>query len=152
MALELGEPVTVFDRDPKRCRKVLATFGLPVDSLRVLEKRLPYPDYLAEMTRHKIVLQADRSAVPGQVAGDALLCRMPCVGGDGAIERLAYAATCGHGRSLGELKNLAAELLRDPDFYATTVIESQRQAREKLSYEAVASQLQQFFKSLAHPA
>jgi hypothetical protein len=118
----------------------------------VLEKRLPYPDYLAEMTRHKIVLQADRSAVPGQVAGDALLCRMPCVGGDGAIERLAYAATCGHGRSLGELKNLAVELLRDPDFYTTTVIESQRQARGKLSYEAIASQLQQFFKSLAHPA
>lgn len=152
MALELGEPATVFDGDPKRCRKVLATLGLPVDSLRVLEKQLPYPDYLAEMTRHKIVLQADRSAVPGQVAGDALLCRMPCVGGDGAIERLAYAATCGHGRSLGELKNLTAKLLRDPDFYAATVIESQRQAREKLGYEAVASQLQQFFKSLARSA
>ena len=40
--------------------------------------------------RHKIVLQADKSAVPGQVAGDALLCRMPCVGGDGAIDRLAF--------------------------------------------------------------
>jgi hypothetical protein len=77
---------------------------------------------------------------------------MPCVGGDGAIERLAYAATCGHGRSLGELKNLTAKLLRDPDFYAATVIESQRQAREKLGYEAVASQLQQFFKSLARSA
>ena len=152
MALELGEPVTVFDRDPKRCRKVLATFGLPIDSLRVLERRLPYRDYLAEMSRHKIVLQADRSAVPGQVAGDALLCRMPCVGGDGAIDRLAFGRTCDHGHSLGELKDTAARLLRDPDFYSATVVESQRQAREKLSYEAVASQLQQFFKSLAHPA
>lgn len=42
------------------------------------------------MARHKIVLQLDRSHVPGQVAGDALLCRIPCVGGDGAIERITF--------------------------------------------------------------
>ncbi len=149
MALELGEPVTVFDRDPKRCRKVLAAFGLPVDSLRVREQRLPYRDYLTEMSRHRIVLQADRSAVPGQVAGDALLCRMPCVGGDGAIDRLAFGATCGYGRSLGELKEIAARLLHDPDFYSATVAESLRQAGARLSYEAVAGQLERFFKSLA---
>ena len=152
MALELGGPVTVFEKDPRGCRKVLAALGRPTDSLRVLEQRLPYRDYLAEMSRHKIVLQADLSAVPGQVAGDALLCRMPCVGGDGAIDRLAFGRTCGHGRSLGELKDLVAGLLHDPDFYAATVAESQRQARERLSYEAVASQLQQFFKSLARSA
>ncbi len=152
MALELGGPVTVFEKDPRGCRKVLAALGHPTDSLRVLEQRLPYRDYLAEMSRHKIVLQADRSAVPGQVAGDALLCRMPCLGGDGAIDRLAFGRTCGDNHSLGELKDTAARLLRDPDLYSATVAESQRQAREKLSYEAVASQLEQFFKSLAHSA
>lgn len=149
LALRLDQPVTVFDEDPRRCRKVLAALGLADDELRILEKRLPYQDYLAEMARHKIVLQADKSAVPGQVAGDALLCRMPCVGGDGAIDRLAFPAICGHGRSLGELGELAARLLRDPAFYSETVAASQEEARTRVSYAAVAAQLDSFFKGLA---
>ena len=121
MAAGMGEPITVFDKEPKRCRRILGALGVAPDSLRILEKRLPYRDYLAEMARHKIVLQADKSSVPGQVAGDALLCRLPCVGGDGAIDRLAFPATCGYGRSLGELAGLAARLLREPNFYAEIV-------------------------------
>ena len=149
LALSLGEPVTVFDEDSRRCRKVLSALGLPAGALRILERRLPYRDYLAEMARHKIVLQIDKSAVPGQVAGDALLCRLPCVGGDGAIDRLAFPATCGHGRSLGELRDLASRLLRDPEFYRATVTASQAEARKHVGYEAVAEQLHSFFKSLA---
>jgi hypothetical protein len=110
---------------------------------------LLYGEYLTEMSRHRIVLQADRSAVPGQVAGDALLCRMPCVGGDGAVDRLAFAASCGYGRSLGQLKEIAARLLHDSDYYSATVAESRRQAGARLSYEAVAGQLERFFKNLA---
>lgn len=149
LALGLGEPVTVFDEDPRRCRKVLAALGLPLDALRILERRLPYRDYLAEMARHKIVLQADKSAVPGQVAGDALLCRMPCVGGDGAIDRLAFPATCGYGRSLGQLRELASRLLRDSAFYSATVTAAEEEARQRVSYAAVATQLQSCFGDLA---
>lgn len=152
LAFELGEPVTVFDEDPRRCRKTLAALGVETTSLRVLERRLPYPDYLAEMARHRIVLQADKSAVPGQVAGDALLCRLPCVGGDGAVNRLAFAATCGSGRSLGELKELATRLLQKADFYSATVEASQKEARARLGSEAVARQLEKFFSSLSSPA
>jgi hypothetical protein len=148
LALGLGEPVTVFDEKPRRCRKVLKALGLPESLLRVIEQRLPYRNYLAEMARHKIVLQADKSAVPGQVAGDALLCRMPCVGGDGAVDRLVVPASCGYGRSLGELKELAARLLREPDFYEETVVQSQALARDRLSFEAVAPQLAAFFARL----
>ena len=148
LALGLGEPVTVFDEDAKRCRKILAALGVPHDSLRILQKRLPYHDYLAEMARHKIVLQADKSGVPGQVAGDALLCRLPCVGGDGAIERLAFPATCGHGRSLGELRELAARLFREPSLYEAIVAQSQALARERLSFQAGARQLAEFFQQL----
>lgn len=150
LALGLGEPVTVFDEDPRRCRKVLSALGLPIEALRILERRLPYRDYLAEMARHKLVLQTDKSAVPGQVAGDALLCRMPCVGGDGAIDRLAFPATCGHGRSLGELSELASRLLRDPAFYSAAVAAAQEKAREGISYAAVAGRLNSFFGSLAN--
>jgi hypothetical protein len=146
IASGLGEPVTVFDTDPKRCRRILTALGVPRDSLRILEKRLPYRDYLAEMARHRIVLQADKSAVPGQVAGDALLCRLPCVGGDGAIERLAFSATCGHGRSLGELQEMAARLCREPSFYEEIVVQSQALARARLSFQAVARQLAEFFQ------
>ncbi len=146
LALSLGEPVTVFDEDPRRCRKVLSALGLSLAALRILERRLPYRAYLAEMARHKIVLQADKSAVPGQVAGDALLCRLPCVGGDGAIDRLAFPATCGLGRSLGELRDLASQLLRDAKFYSATVAASQTEARKRVGYEAVALQLEQFYE------
>ena len=148
LALSLGEPVTVFDEDSRRCRKVLSALGLTLGALRILERRLPYRDYLAEMAGHKIVLQADRSAVPGQVAGDALLCRLPCVGGDGAIDRLAFPATCGHGRSLGELRDLAARLLRDVSDYEKIVAQSQQFARDRLSFEVIARQLADFFTEL----
>ena len=149
LALQLGEPVTIFDQDKGRTKKIFSALGLPVEALRVLRKRLPYRDYLAEVSRHRIVVQADRSAVPGQVAGDALLCRMPCVGGDGAIDRIAFPATCGFGRSLGELSEIARRLLHDNSFYAANVAESQKQARAKLAFEVVAQQLAQFFARVA---
>ena len=145
LALGLDEPVTVFDENPARCRKLLGELGLPVDALRILKRRLPYRDYLAEMTRHKIVLQADKSSVPGQVAGDALLCRMPCVGGDGAIDRIAFPETAGYGRSLGELSELSTRLLGDANFYAEIVAGSQEQGCERLGFEPIASQLAKFF-------
>lgn len=148
MALGLGEPVTVFDENPRRCRKVLEALGLSLGALRLIERRLPYRDYLAEMARHKIVLQADQSAVPGQVAGDALLCRMPCLGGDGAIDRLGFPESSGLGRSLGELGNLAERLLRDDSFYSATVAASQEAARKTVSYDVVAAQLRKFFGEL----
>lgn len=148
LAAGLGEPITVFDEEPKRCRKILDALGLPRPALRILERRLPYRDYLAEIARHRIVLQADRSAVPGQVAGDALLCRLPCVGGDGATERIVFPETCGHGRSLGELAALAARLLREDEFYEQTVAQSQRLAQTQLSFAVVARQLENFFARL----
>jgi len=148
IALGLGEPVTVFDGNPRRCRKLVEALGLPAGPLRVITRRLTYRDYLAEMAQHKIVLQADKSAVPGQVAGDALLCRIPCVGGDGAIDRLGFPKTCGFGRSLGELSELARQLLRDRNFYRQIVAEAQEQAQAQLSFNAVSAQLADFFGAL----
>jgi hypothetical protein len=145
LALSLGEPVTTFDEDPQRCRKVLSSLGEPLDQLRILEQRLPYRAYLAEMAHHKIVLQADKSAVPGQVAGDALLCHLPCVGGDGAIDRLAFPRICGHGRSLDELRDISSRLLGDERYYEEIVAESQQLARERVSFETVAQQLTEFY-------
>ena len=147
LAFGLGDPVTTFDEDPRHCRKVLSALGQPADALRILERRLPYRAYLTEMARHKIVLQADKSAVPGQVAGDALLCRLPCVGGDGAIDRLAFPRLCGYGRSLGELRDIAVRLLGDAKFYREVIDESQQLARELLSLKKKKKELTQFYAS-----
>ena len=61
---------------------------------------------------------------------------------------LPFPTTCGYGRSLGELADLAAHLLREPEFYEQTVAQSQQLARERLSFEIVACKLRKFFASL----
>jgi hypothetical protein len=117
----------------------------PKEKLRLIEKWKLYRDYLRDIARHKIVLQLDRSNVPGQVAGDALLCRIPCVGGDGAIERIAFSKTCGEGRTINEIASMALDLLKNAELREAVVTESQERARDRLSFEAVRSQLANFF-------
>jgi hypothetical protein len=95
-------------------------------------------------------LQLDRSHVPGQVAGDALLCRIPCVGGDGAIERIAFSKTFGTGRTISEIASMALDLLKNADLRAAIVAESQERALEHLSFQTVRSQLAKFFAQIAH--
>ena len=141
------EPVTVFDYDGRRGARLLSEIGFGADKLRVCTKKLAYPDYLREMARHKIVLQLDASFVPGQVAGDALLCRVPCVGGNGAIDRLAFPETCGLGRSIAELQETALRLLTDRGFYRSTIASLIPAASKILGFEIVARQLAEFFCS-----
>jgi len=71
------EPVTAVNLDGYKGRRLLGELNFPEGKLRLIEKWKTYPDYLRDVARHKIVLQLDRSHVPGQVGGDALLCRIP---------------------------------------------------------------------------
>jgi hypothetical protein len=143
-----GEPASVVNLDGRKPGRLLSELKFPDGKLRVIEKRKPYADYLCEVAKHKIVLQLDRSRVPGQVAGDALLCRMVCAGGDGAVERIAFPKTCGEGRTLDEITSIALELLNNVDSRAAAVGESQRRALERLSFQAVRKQLANFFAKL----
>ena len=143
-----GEPVTVVNLDGYKGRRLLNELRFPKGKLRLIEKWNPYPDYLRDVARQKIVLQLDRSHVPGQVAGDALLCRLPCVGGDGAIERIAFPKTCGNGRTISEIGSIALDLLKNADLRASIVAESQEHALQRLSFQAVRSQLADFFAQL----
>ncbi len=149
---ELGEPVTVVNLDGRRGCRRLEALGFEegrLPGLRIVEGRMDYPRYLKLMAAHRIVFQLDRSAVPGQVAGDALLCRVPCVGGDGAVERLAFPGLCGHGRTASELLAQAARLLGEESeaVYAGAVEESQRLARETLSFAVVARRLETLYRA-----
>ena len=134
-ACSLDVPVTVFNLDGRTGRKKLDALGCP--SLRLIESRLPYPDYLREMAKGRVVFQLDASAVPGQVAGDALLCRMPCIGGNGAVDQVAFG--------IGE--NLES-LLRDDTVWRDAVEASQARAGESLSFAACAARLRKFFGTL----
>src|SRR5439155_16508076 len=130
-----NEPVTVVNLDGYGGRRLLAELKFPQGKLRLIEKWKSYPDYLRDVAQHKIVLQLDRSHVPGQVGGDALLCRIPCVGGDGAIERLAFSKTCGEGRTITEIASIALDLLKNPELRTAIVTESQQHALERLSFK-----------------
>jgi len=142
------EPVTVVNLDGYKGRRLLGELNFPEGKLQLIEKWKTYPDYLRDVARHKIVLQLDRSHVPGQVAGDALLCRIPCVGGDGAIERIAFSKTCGVARTINEVASMALDLLKNPDLRQAVVAESQEHARERLSFEAVRGELAKFFANI----
>src|SRR5205085_11457690 len=132
---ETGAQVTVFNYDGRKGARLLAEIGFAAEKLRVLDRKFAYPDYLREVAKHKIVLQLDTSFVPGQVAGDALLCRIPCVGGNGAIDRLAFPETCGLGRSIAELQETALRLLIDRGFYRSTIASLIPAASKILGFE-----------------
>ncbi len=146
------EPVTVFNPDGRKGTRLLSEMKFPDGKLRITDKRKPYTDYLREVTRHKIVLQLDRSRVPGQVAGDALLARTLCVGGDGAIERIAFPNFCGAGRTIDQVSAIALGLLQNENVRATAIVESQWRAMERISFRAVRTQLENFFTQLANPS
>lgn len=136
VALATGAPVTVCNTEGRHGRRritALRRSTLGNKNLRVIEGRLPYSQHLREMAACRVVFQLDTSLVPGQVAGDALLCRMPCVGGNSAIEREAFAGL--------ELR----ELLANDNAWHAAVLASQARAARSLAYAPVANQLARFF-------
>src|SRR5712691_102802 len=139
-----GEAVSVVNLGGRKAQRLLGELKFPDGKLRLIEKRKPYPEYLREVATHKIVLQLDRSRGPGQVAGDALLCRSACVGGDGAIERIAFPQSCGAGRTIDEIASVALDLLSNVNSRAALVAGSQRRALEQLSFQAARKQLSIF--------
>ena len=110
-------------------------------SLRVVPGKLPYLEYLRFMAQHRIVFQLDRSAVPGQVAGDALLCGLPCIGGDGAIDWLVFPELCGRSLAVESAVNVAKRLLDDDEYYVATLVRARQLAQEKISFAKVKEQL-----------
>jgi hypothetical protein len=139
----LSENITVIGSGPRTLRLIKA-LGFPPDQLNVFP-RLEYPDYLRLMARHRIVLQFDQSFVPGQVAGDAAMCGIPTIGGNGAIERLICPWLHGHGRTFSELIQLARQILHDNPFYEQQIVTMRKAALESISFASVREQLARRF-------
>ncbi|MBA2623954.1 MAG: hypothetical protein H0U88_10120 [Chthoniobacterales bacterium] len=144
-----GENVTVYDFAGRTGARLLAELEFASGTLQVQTKRTGYSDYLTVMAQHKIVFQLDTSFVPGQVAGDALLCRVPCVGGNGAVERLAFPDLCGVARSMSELIEVAVKLCSDVTFYEKTVSAAEDRASEHLSFHRAAEQFGHLFGQIS---
>jgi hypothetical protein len=70
---------------------------------------------------------------------------VPCVGGNGAIERLAFPETCGFGRSIDDIGKAALRLLTDQGHYRESVATMETVASPRLSFKVGATQLEEFF-------
>lgn len=136
---DLSCPLAVVNTEGRQGGMILKSLRKKNPLLFIIEAPLPYPDYLKVMALHRIVWQLDSSSVPGQVAGDALLCRMPCVGGNGAIERIAFEEFAGAGRD--ELANRARDLLQNDEAWQAVVHRSQSDAQDRLSFHAIGEKL-----------
>ena len=136
--LKLRQPVTVINTEGWTGARLLRAIS---GDLRIVSGRLPYTAYLCLVARHRIVFQLDRSCVPGQVAGDALLCRLPCVGGDGAVDKLAFPGLTGMGSPVESAIDVAERLLADDSYYTEAVEKSRELALLHLSFSRVRDQL-----------
>lgn len=128
-----GMPVTAVNRDGLSgvVRTALAARG------RVkLVPPMGYGPYLQTMAAHRVVLQRDIGGVPGQVAGDSLLAGLPCLGGNGMVDRLAYPHLPGGGASPEEVFECAARLLSDDCYWEETVRTARENALGKISFAA----------------
>jgi len=147
LTADLNVPVTVINSDKKAGRRMLQQLeeSFPEGSLHIIDGPLPYREYLDLMASHKLVFQLDRGAVPGQVAGDALLCRTLCAGGNSAIEQLVFPEFADTvGSSLDALRTKVRHLLSDNNAYRAAVESANRQAMATVSYSVVAEQLRHF--------
>ena len=121
-------------------RELAKTF--PPGCLEILERTLPYPDYMKLLSSHRFIYQMDRSTVPGQVAGDCLLARTICAGGSSTIEKMAFSEFSDDGTI--RMKNVferIEHILHDDEEYVSAIQKSQKIAEKSLSFESAARQL-----------
>ena len=143
-ARTLPVPITVINPDGKSGLQRLRDFKFPEDQLTI-SPPLPYAKYLQLIAGHRLVLQFDQSSVPGQVAGDSLLCRVPTVGGNGAVEQIAYPALHGNGRTFDHLIELTRRLLNDSEFYREQLTALETNGSDRLSFAKCSESLTRYF-------
>jgi len=141
---EADVPVAVMNIGARREARIISIAAGENPLFHTIVGPLGYRDYLRLMALHRIVWQLDSSGVPGQVAGDACLCGLPCVGGDGAIERTISPQIAGFGRDVRELRDAAMRLLSDGGYYTAAVADILATAASEISFAAAAKKIQAF--------
>jgi hypothetical protein len=151
VARRTGSHVTVINSDKVRGRRMLDAVGagIPADQFRIIECRLPYNEYLRQISWHRVVFQLDRGGVPGQVAGDTLLCRSICVGGNSAIEQIAFPHESYPTLAEADAEIHLEALLTDEAAYRSAIEASQLRAQRLISFGTVAQQLREMMMAEA---
>ena len=128
--------VTVLNTDGTGARRRIESLLAGVAEINLVERKLTYPDYLRLIASHRLILQRDVSEVPGQVAGDALLCRVLNLGGNGTIQQIAFPKLTALEQDEPALIATATQLLTDDALYLRAVEDSQAIAQAQLSFAA----------------
>lgn len=151
LADRCGVRVTMINSDKRKGRQMIRQMeeSFPEGRTNVIWNPLPYDQYLKLIAKHRLVFQLDRSGVPGQVAGDSLLCRTLCAGGNSAIEKVVFPELCDDASgTLEVVYERIVRLLRNDAYRAEALQASQALAMEKVSFGAVAKQLAEFHESI----
>jgi hypothetical protein len=123
-----GCRLTVFNFDGEAGRLKIRDAVGAVARLDLIEQRLAYPAFLGVLAAHRLVIQRDAGGVPGQIAGDALLCGIVNVGGDGAIQRLAWPGLSEPAADQAVLEAAALRLLADDAAYRAACADGRARA------------------------
>ena len=142
LAFQLGRRVTCINTEGHRGYTLLRSIDAGRGILHIVQGRLTYKAYLQLMARHQLVLQFDRSGVPGQVTGDAALCGVPALGGDGALDTILSSAYAVKGSNFKEIVSYAGRLLSDLPLYVQVVSALHQRALETISFYRCSADLQ----------
>ena len=141
LSRELECPLAVVNTEGRRGGMILKSLRKNNPLFFIVEAPVPYADLLRVMSLHRIVWQLDGDEGPGASASAALLCRIPCVGGNGAVERIAFPGISSPA-SREDLLESARLLLTNDKAWQEEVEASQCRAAEFLSFRKTASRLQ----------
>ncbi|MCB1086618.1 MAG: hypothetical protein KDM63_06205, partial [Verrucomicrobiae bacterium] len=144
-------PVTVINGDKRKGAALLKQWetSFPESRLRVIDRPLSYPEYLRLMASHRLVFQLDRSHVPGQVAGDAGLCRILCAGGNSALERLIDPDLADDGtESSLRIEEKLEIVLTNEEAYREAVASASHRAKDRAGFLSVAEVIGRFIREL----
>ena len=137
---KISHPVTVIDKGSAGSKRLLGALRFPSEQLTVLSP-MPYFDYVQVLRRHRLVWQLDQSRVPGQVAGDALLCGIPTIGGNGALEREIVPELVNDGQSFETLLERMRRMMINDSEYNQVIESMLNRARERVSFSSVKAEL-----------
>jgi hypothetical protein len=141
LSRELECALAVVNTEGRRGGMILKSLRKNNPLFFILEAPVDHADLLRVMSLHRIVWQFDADAGPGASASAALLCRIPCVGGNGAVERIAFPGLSAPA-SREDLLESARLLLTNDEAWQEEVEASQQRAAEFLSFQKTALRLQ----------
>lgn len=148
LACQLRTRITCINTEGRRGHALLRSIDAGRGILQIVQGRLSYRKYLKLIAQHKLVLQFDRSGVPGQVAGDAVLCGVPSLGGNGAVDKLLSSVYPIRGEDFWETVVYAKRLLTDLPLYIETTAALYQRALETISFARCSEALRRLIKKI----